>query len=483
MKYLALPGRQKLPLRLMAVAAMALLGCEGPPPDRGSGVETIADDLSATGAVSVGAGSPLADSTIIDLTDASVDWVHWGRFGINADRKSGVPVVIGPYSRLQTNGLIAQHQPGAGPLYKWTDGTPQASAQTRTGIATPTVGQGMKFDIALPSTPHTLTLYLTLMNAQATVLTSAPLLGTSVWGGPTRVTWAVPIKLFSATPKTITITVRLDGLSASSGLVSLNAAKLTVAPADTTLTWVSSGFESVIPANIPQPPLYVTSGNVDTPRQVVGTQLRFPGTFTSSAGIYGYELWRDSTKVSEAIGAHPAWVQSFPGVFDFNEVAIDNFGKRAAANSSLAMIWGWAANNTAMAIPDLGCVDYPLNMSNPAVTTHSTLMDVSFTIDHTYLSDLDVSLVSPLGTSALLASRLGGTSSAGYQATRILSDGAVANQLATFSPPYSQAFNPVQRMEALHGAPMTGLWLLRVCDRAGLDVGTIRWARLYVLAE
>jgi subtilisin-like proprotein convertase family protein len=460
--------------------AASFLGCEGPAPE-GNEVEQTDQDLTVGSRLSIDPGQPVSDSALIDLSPAA-DWVHWGRSGIGADRKAGVPVKIGPYTKLKSTGLVAQYQPAVGPQYKWTGGTPQASAQTRTGIATPAVGQGMKFDVAVPASAHTLTLYVTVLEAYASVFITSPSLATTVWAGNQRTTWAIPIQMFSPQPRTITVGVRLDSVSASSGLVSLHAVALTAAP-DSTLTWLSNTWEATVPANVPQPPPYQANGGFNGPLPVLGTSVRVLGNFDSSAGIYGYELWRGNTKLSEAVGAHPSFVQANPDFVSFHEVAIDNWGKRASGGVAGSYFWAWAAWDVPMNIPDLTCVDFPLDVTSPPGSKPSGPMDLSFTIEHTYLSDLEISLVNPLGASAVLASRLGGASAAGYVNTRIVSHGATSAQLAQSSPPYTFVYNPAQSMYPLVGGPINGRWLLHVCDQAGVDVGKIWWARLYVVGE
>jgi hypothetical protein len=464
----------------LAFLAASLAACEGPPPE---GAEIAEQDLTSPGQIAIDTPFTINDSTVVDLSDG-VDWVHWGLTGTSADRKAGVPVVInGAYTRLQTSGLIAQYQPSPGPVYKWTNGTPHTSAQTRTGIATPTVGEGMKFDVSVPATAHTMMVYVTVLQGDATVFVESPALATNVFARSQRTSWAIPIRLSSSTqPRTIKVGVRLDSVATSAGLVSLNAVKLS-AGVVTTLNWVSSTKEITVLSNVPQPPLYQADGaGFDAPRAVLGSSIRVLGTFASSAGIYGYELWRGSTKVAEAAGAHPAAVQSYPGYVDFQEVAVDNAGKRASSDPVTTSFWAWGARDVPMNIPDMTCVDYPLDVASPPVSTHSSTMDLSFTIDHTYMADLEISLINPLGAKAVVASRLGADAD-GYVATRIISNGGTAYQLAQASPPYSFIYNPQQSMAGLVGAPMSGRWLLHVCDIAPADVGVIRWARLYVLAE
>lgn len=80
-------------------------------------------------------------------------------------------------------------------------------------------------------------------------------------------------------------------------------------------------------------------------------------------------------------------------------------------------------------------------------------LKVAVNITHTYIGDLRVELVSPMGRRALLHGRLGGS----------------ADDLAMT---YDSS-SPSSVLAALVGQPVAGNWLLRITDLAGQDTGTL----------
>jgi len=83
-------------------------------------------------------------------------------------------------------------------------------------------------------------------------------------------------------------------------------------------------------------------------------------------------------------------------------------------------------------------------------------IEVSVDITHTYIGDLNVTLVSPAGTAVALHSRTGGSQD---------------NIVTTYAAPGLPA------LAELRGQAMQGKWRLRVADLEGLDVGKLnRWS-------
>jgi subtilisin-like proprotein convertase family protein len=104
-------------------------------------------------------------------------------------------------------------------------------------------------------------------------------------------------------------------------------------------------------------------------------------------------------------------------------------------------------NHTDYTIPDLGTAQSQLTLVAPAGATVSSI-DVSYTFDHTYTGDLVFTLVAPNGATRVLRNRTG------QSATTDESDF------------YDAAF--------LVGAPVAGVWTLRVQDKQAQDTGILR---------
>ena len=108
-----------------------------------------------------------------------------------------------------------------------------------------------------------------------------------------------------------------------------------------------------------------------------------------------------------------------------------------------------------MSIPDNDAIGIERTL---AVMATGVVRDVTVGVDitHTYIGDLEVSLISPAGTTVPLHRRAGeGTD----------------NLLATFTAPN------VPALGTLRGQPMQGAWRLKVADRDRLDTGKLnRWS-------
>jgi len=115
-------------------------------------------------------------------------------------------------------------------------------------------------------------------------------------------------------------------------------------------------------------------------------------------------------------------------------------------------------------------------LSGTLNTSTFGLEQVCITINHTYLSDLDVSIVAPDGTVCLLTSGQGGDSDH-YTNTCFRSDAATS--ITAGAPPYTGTYRPQGDMGLINnGQDGNGDWQLRVLDTYPFaDEGTvITWA-------
>jgi hypothetical protein len=127
-------------------------------------------------------------------------------------------------------------------------------------------------------------------------------------------------------------------------------------------------------------------------------------------------------------------------------------------------------------IPDDGnTLEVPLGVNGLSGLLNATtfgLEQVCITIDHTYLSDLDVSIVAPDGTTRLLVSGQGGDSDH-YANTCFRSDAAIS--ITQGGPPYSGTYRPQGDLGGINnGQDGNGEWKLRVLDTYPFaDEGTV----------
>jgi M6 family metalloprotease-like protein len=112
------------------------------------------------------------------------------------------------------------------------------------------------------------------------------------------------------------------------------------------------------------------------------------------------------------------------------------------------------------AIPDSSAAGIERTLNNAQAFTLASV-DVAVEISHSWIGDLEVSLVTPAGTQVPLHAR-GGGSSRDLNAT------------------YTAATTPA--LAALAGQPSNGAWKLRVADREAQDVGKLNGWRLTLKA-
>ena len=142
------------------------------------------------------------------------------------------------------------------------------------------------------------------------------------------------------------------------------------------------------------------------------------------------------------------------------------------------------------AMPDVGGQN-DLSEFTFTVTEQDTVDSVRLGLrfDHTYVADLNISLVHPDGTEVLLARRNGGSqnnygdgdqSCSGNLA--YFTDGA-AESISDRTPPYVGDSRPREALSAFNGKPMVGDWTLRILDDWDWDQGEFFCGRLILSAE
>ncbi len=116
---------------------------------------------------------------------------------------------------------------------------------------------------------------------------------------------------------------------------------------------------------------------------------------------------------------------------------------------------------------DPGGALMPVTVSSSAITRGLT---VTVDISHTFIGDLQLSLVSPWGDTVLLADRRGG-GEANYAG--ISFDDSAPRAIATSPSPFAGSYQPEQALGPLARRSAAGIWMLKVVDASRFDVGTI----------
>jgi subtilisin-like proprotein convertase family protein len=142
---------------------------------------------------------------------------------------------------------------------------------------------------------------------------------------------------------------------------------------------------------------------------------------------------------------------------------------------SLNAIFSQSFTGGSDSILDLQTINIPVNVSGLPSNINITsfgLEQVCINLTHTYLADIDVSLVSPDGTVVTLIANIGGGDD-DFQNTCLRAD--ASNTLATGAAPFSGTFKPMGQMGLVNnGQNPNGTWYLRITDNYGADQGFLQ---------
>ncbi|MCK9616754.1 MAG: M28 family peptidase [Lentimicrobiaceae bacterium] len=97
-------------------------------------------------------------------------------------------------------------------------------------------------------------------------------------------------------------------------------------------------------------------------------------------------------------------------------------------------------------------------------------VNVEISIDHTYIGDLDIAVLSPEGNEVALSNGNGGNANA-YIQTVFDDEASVA--ITNGYPPYTGSFTPEEPLTVFDGEPVNGNWLLKVSDNGPGDYGNL----------
>ena len=130
------------------------------------------------------------------------------------------------------------------------------------------------------------------------------------------------------------------------------------------------------------------------------------------------------------------------------------------------------SNNTAQTILDNDKINSYINV--PTQTSRLTDLNVSLTLSHSFLADLDIYLVSPQGTRIELVTDLVSNEPDMISTTF---DNVAPTGILTGISPFTGRFRPEGTLEDLNGENPTGIWTLEITDDNRTDFGTLKsWA-------
>lgn len=142
---------------------------------------------------------------------------------------------------------------------------------------------------------------------------------------------------------------------------------------------------------------------------------------------------------------------------------------------SSASLFAQTFTGTGGAIPDNSCTtahEFPVTVTGVGVLgVAKAFSSVGFNITHSWDADLDIYLIAPDGTTVIELSTDNGSSGDNYSGTIFSPDATTA--ITAGVAPFTGSFLPEGSFGALTGVNADGTWILRVCDDAGSDVGTL----------
>lgn len=143
---------------------------------------------------------------------------------------------------------------------------------------------------------------------------------------------------------------------------------------------------------------------------------------------------------------------------DLNNNGVLDVGGQTTFNST----------NVPVTIPDLQTITSTLTVSG--VGSLISDVNVKLNINHTYDSDLVITLISPTGTQVILANHNGGSRD---NFTNTTFDDQAATSISSGLAPFSGTYRPIGSLSALNGADANGTWTLKVADTVAIDSGKL----------
>ncbi|MBK7405720.1 MAG: S8 family serine peptidase [Phycisphaerales bacterium] len=158
------------------------------------------------------------------------------------------------------------------------------------------------------------------------------------------------------------------------------------------------------------------------------------------------------------------------GVYDIS------FGYQRIADDRLTV-----ASNLSDPLPVPAVGTQGTQSSTLTVTDARAIKDLNLRLDldHTFVSDLEIILISPDGTQQVLFNRHGGD---GDDFANVLLDDEAANSITTATPPYTGSLRPTNGLNKFDGKSALGDWTLLIRDHSALNSGQLNsWSLEFTL--
>jgi subtilisin-like proprotein convertase family protein len=206
-------------------------------------------------------------------------------------------------------------------------------------------------------------------------------------------------------------------------------------------------------------------------------------TFVNGTPVYIYE---NGISVNNTIPQNPGQLRVSTIVQSgsaFTSTAIAGFNPNPWLTPAAATTEVFDSNAAGTPLPDLTTVNIPVSVPDAGLITD---VNVGVRLNHTFDSDLAISVQNPAGLGTALATNRGGggdnfgTGNNDCTGALTTFDEDSANPVSGGAAPFSGTFNPDGNLDIYDGLGMNGNWNLRVADQVGADSGTFGCARLTI---
>ena len=142
-----------------------------------------------------------------------------------------------------------------------------------------------------------------------------------------------------------------------------------------------------------------------------------------------------------------------------------------------------SSGNLTTPIPDLTTVTVPFDIADAGQVVD---VDVRVRLNHTFDGDVNLTLISPDGTSVDLSSGNGGggdnfgSGAADCSGTPTVFDDDAPASIVGATAPFAGRFRPEQALSRFAGKSLRGTWKVQVSDTASIDTGTLFCVQLVI---
>jgi len=207
--------------------------------------------------------------------------------------------------------------------------------------------------------------------------------------------------------------------------------------------------------------------------------------WTDQPGVDQYQLQVSETSSFEKLVIDTLTKENY---FDVNDLKskIKYFWKVRAINSCISTIFSdtynfttqlisckdFASGSTPLALQDANSSGFGITYDDIKIPYNLEIEDVNVTlsINHDYVSDLTLTLISPKGKEVILASNIG-EDKKNYSQTTF--DDQTEFSITEGTPPFTGIFRPFQKLETFKGDMSYGTWRLKIVDNEAQDTGQI----------